>query len=75
MAKSNLKPDVQLDSHFSHPERERRGVYGGSFVMGSADGEYGYVSGFRETFHDTGYRNKESALGRAARRGGCVSED
>jgi hypothetical protein len=60
-----LKPDVQLDSHFSHPERERRAWDGSpGYVMGSADGEYGHVSGFRETMRDTGMRNTKSALGR-----------
>lgn len=58
-----LKPDVQLDSHFSHPERERIAFDGSEgYVMGSSDGEYGHVTGFRHTITSTGHRHKTSPV-------------
>lgn len=58
------------DSQAAYEERPRRGVYGGqSFVMGSADGEYGHVDGFRYGLENTGHRHKASDAGKAARRG------
>lgn len=62
------KPDVQLDSHFSHDERERIAWDGSpGYVMGSSDGEYGHVSGFRQSITSTGHAHKESSLGRFAK--------
>ncbi len=62
------KPDVQIDSHFSHDERDRIAFDGShGYVQGSSDGEYGHVTGFRYTLTSTGHKHKESAAGRLAR--------
>jgi hypothetical protein len=61
------KPNPQLDSQFAYEERERDGIDGGSFVMGSADHGYGYVDGFRYGFKSTGHRHK-AAMTREQRR-------
>lgn len=61
-------PDTQIDSHNVFAERERIAFDGSDgYVMGSADGEYGHVSGFRGTMSHTGHEHKESSLGRFAK--------
>lgn len=54
------QPGPQLDSQYGYPERTREGGH----VMGSADGEYGYVDGFHYGITSTGDRHKKSDLGR-----------
>jgi hypothetical protein len=72
MARNSLgrpKPNPQLDSIYAYEERERDGIDGVSYVMGSADHGYGYVDGFRFGITSTGHKHKESALGKYARTG------
>lgn len=70
-----MYPNTQLDSHFKYAEYERDGIGGQSYVMGSADHPYGTVDGFHYGLEQTGHRHKASSLGRAARKGGLISED
>jgi hypothetical protein len=60
--RGSLKPNVQLDSQFKHPEPTREG-----YVQGEADLEYGMVSGFRRGILQTGHRHKLTPLGRKVR--------
>lgn len=62
-------PDTQLDSNNVFLERERVAWDGSDgYVMGSADGEYGHVSGFRGKITNTGHAHKKATgLGRLLR--------
>lgn len=57
------RPNVQIDSHYSYPERKRAN----SSVMGEADLPYGGVSGFRYGLESTGNAHKKSSLGKKVR--------
>lgn len=64
-----IKAGPQLDSQYAYEERERDGIDGRSYVMGSADHGYGYVDGFRYDIESTGHAHRKSALGRKVIRG------